>query len=107
MDFTLDTLAEGRAFLTLNIVADYTRECLAIEVDRSLPGLRVARVLERRRATHGLPQSIVLDNAPEFAGRTPEAWAYAAGVMLGFIRPGEPIENAYVESVMGSFDTSA
>ena len=103
MDFTLDTLADGRAFRTLNIVDDYTRECLAIEVDRSLPGLRVTRVLERLRATHGLPQSIVLDNGPEFAGRTLEAWAYAAKVTLCFIRPGKPIENAYVESFNGKF----
>jgi putative transposase len=103
MDFTLDTLADGRTFRTLNIVDDYTRECLAIEVDRSLPGLRVTRVLERLRATHGLPQSIVLDNGPEFAGRTLEAWAYAAKVTLCFIRPGKPIENAYVESFNGKF----
>jgi len=103
MDFTLDTLADGRAFRTLNIVDDYTRECLAIEVDRSLPGLRVTRVLERLRATIGLPQSIVLDNGPEFAGRTLEAWAYAAKVTLCFIRPGKPIENAYVESFNGKF----
>ena len=103
MDFTLDTLADGRAFRTLNIVDDYTRECVAIEVDRSLPGLRVTRVLERLRATHGLPQSIVLDNGPEFAGRTLEAWAYAAKVTLCFIRPGKPIENAYVESFNGKF----
>jgi len=103
MDFTLDTLADGRAFRTLNIVDDYTRECVAIEVDRSLPGLRVTRVLERLRAMHGLPQSIVLDNGPEFAGRTLEAWAYAAKVTLCFIRPGKPIENAYVESFNGKF----
>jgi putative transposase len=51
----------------------------------------------------GLPQSIVLDNGPEFAGRTLEAWAYAAGVTLCFIRPGKPIENAYVESFNGKF----
>jgi putative transposase len=103
MDFTLDTLADGRAFRTLNIVDDYTRECVAIEVDRSLPGLRVTRVLDRLRAAIGLPQSIVLDNGPEFAGRTLEAWAYAAGVTLCFIRPGKPIENAYVESFNGKF----
>ena len=103
MDFTLDTLADGRAFRTLNIVDDFTRECLAIEVDRSLPGLRVTRVLDRLHATHGLPQSIVLDNGPEFAGRTLEAWAYAAKVTLCFIRPGKPIENAYVESFNGKF----
>jgi putative transposase len=103
MDFTLDTLADGRAFRTLNIVDDYTRECVAIEVDRSLPGLRVTRVLERLRTTVGLPQSIVLDNGPELAGRTLEAWAYAHHLTLCFIRPGKPIENAYVESFNGKF----
>ena len=55
MDFTIDTLADRRGFRTLNIVDDFTRECLAIEVDRSLPGLRVARVLDRLQATIGLP----------------------------------------------------
>src|SRR6187431_2667767 len=103
MDFTLDTLADGRAFRTLNIVDDFTRECVAIEVDRSLPGLRVARVLDRLHAAVGLPQTIVVDNGPEFAGRTLDAWAYARGVSLRFIRPGKPIENAYVESFNGKF----
>jgi putative transposase len=103
MDFTVDTLADGRGFRTLNIVDDFTRECVAIEVDRSLPGLRVARVLDRLHATIGLPQAIVVDNGPEFAGRTLDAWAYARGVTLRFIRPGKPIENAYVESFNGKF----
>jgi putative transposase len=103
MDFTVDTLADGRGFRTLNIVDDFTRECVAIEVDRSLPGLRVTRVLDRLHATIGLPQAIVVDNGPEFAGRTLDAWAYAHGVTLRFIRPGKPIENAYVESFNGKF----
>jgi len=103
MDFTLDTLVDGRAFRTLNIVDDFTRECVAIEVDRSLPGLRVTRVLDRLHAAIGLPQPIVVDNGPEFAGRTLDAWAYARGVTLRFIRPGKPIENAYVESFNGKF----
>lgn len=103
MDFTVDTLADGRGFRTLNIVDDFTRECVAIEVDRSLPGLRVARVLDRLHATIGLPQSIVVDNGPEFAGRTLDAWAYARGVTLRFIRPGKPVENAYIESFNGKF----
>jgi putative transposase len=103
MDFTADTLADGRPFRTLNIVDDFTRECLAIEVDRSLPGLRVARVLDRLAAADGLPSTIVVDNGPEFAGRTLDAWAYARGVTLRFIRPGKPIENAYVESFNGKF----
>lgn len=103
MDFTVDTLADGRGFRTLNIVDDFTRECVAIEVDRSLPGLRVARVLDRLHAAIGLPACIVCDNGPEFAGRTLDAWAYAHGVALRFIRPGKPIENAYVESFNGKF----
>jgi len=103
MDFTLDTLADGRAFRTLNIVDDFTRECVAIEVDRSLPGLRVTRVLDRLHSAVGLPETIVVDNGPEFAGRTLDAWAYARGVTLRFIRPGKPIENAYVESFNGKF----
>ena len=103
MDFPVDTLADGRGFRTLNIVDDFTRECLAIEVDRSLPGLRVARVLDRLHATIGLPPSIVVDNGPEFAGRTLDAWAYARGVTLRFIRPGKPVENAYIESFNGKF----
>jgi len=103
MDFTTDTLADGRNFRTLNIVDDFTRECVAIEVDRSLPGLRVTRVLDRLRTIVGLPQTIVVDNGPEFAGRTLDAWAYTHGVTLRFIRPGKPIENAYVESFNGKF----
>ena len=103
IDFMLDTLADGRAFRVRNVVDDFTRECLAIEVDRSLPGARVVRVLDRLLETHGLPQRIVLDNGPEFAGRTLDAWAYARGVDLCFIRPGKPIENAYVESFNGKF----
>jgi putative transposase len=103
MDFMVDTLADGRAFRTLNIVDDFTRECVAIEVDRSLPGARVVRVLERLQATTGLPRTIVVDNGPEFAGRTLDVWAYAQGVQLRFIRPGKPIENAYVESFNGKF----
>ncbi len=103
MDVTLDTLADGRAFRTLNIVDDFTRECVAIEVDRSLPGLRVTRVLDRLHGTIGLPAAIVVDNGPEFAGRALDAWAYAHGVTLRIIRPGKPIENAYVESFNGKF----
>jgi putative transposase len=103
MDFMIDTLADGRGFRTLNVVDDFTRECLAIEVDRSLPGLRVVRVLERLRETTGLPTTLVMDNGPEFSGRTLDTWAYARGVQLRFIRPGKPIENASVESFNGKF----
>jgi putative transposase len=107
MDFTTDTLADGRGFRTLNIVDDRTRECLAIEVDRSLPGLRVARVLDGLHAAVGLPQSIVLDNGPECAGRMLDAWAYARGVTLCFIRPGKRSRTPTSRVSMASVGTSA
>jgi putative transposase len=103
MDFMADTLADGRGLRTLNIVDDFTRECVAIEVDRSLPGLRVVRVLDRLAATTGLPDTLVMDNGPEFSGRALDIWAYARGVQLRFIRPGKPIDNAFVESFNGKF----
>jgi putative transposase len=103
MDFVHDTLASGRKFRTLNIVDDLTREALAIEVDTSLGGHRVVRVLERLVAVRGLPLVIVSDNGPEFTGRALDGWAYKAGVKLHFIRPGKPTENAYAESFNGKF----
>jgi putative transposase len=103
MDFTLDTLATGRAFRTLNVVDDCTRECLAIEVDLSLGGERVARVLDAIIAERGRPEMIVCDNGPEFAGRVLDAWAHTRGVRLQFIRPGKPVENCFVESFNGKF----
>ncbi len=104
MDFMLDALASGRRFRTLNVIDNATRECLAIEVDFSLPGARVATVLERvfaeRRA---LPRHIVVDNGPEFTGRDLHTWARARGVELAFTRPGKPVDNCFIESFNGRF----
>ena len=69
MDFMRDTLADGRVFRTLNIVDDYTRECLTIEVDTSLPGAWVVRVLEQLAAAGRRPLHVVVDNGPEFASK--------------------------------------
>jgi len=102
MDVVPDGLAYGRRFRCLIVVDDYTRECLAIEVDTSLPGLRVKQVLERLKEMRGLPASITVDNGPEFAGKELDAWAYEAGATLSFIRPGESVENAYIESFINS-----
>jgi putative transposase len=74
MDFTLDTLTDGRAFGTLNTADDFTRECVAIELDRSVPGLLVTRVVERHRANVGLPQSIFLDNGPSVRATRSKTW---------------------------------
>ena len=96
-----DTLADGRVFRLFNVVDDCTRECLAIEVDTSLGGHRVVAVLERLAVTRGLPNTIVLDNGPEFSGRALDGWAHQRGVHLSFIRPGRPVENAFIESFNG------
>jgi len=103
MDFVSDTLSNGRVFRTLNIVDDFTRECVAIKVDHSLPGLRVVQVLEHLAANRGLPATIVMDNGPEFTGRVLDAWAYRRGVRLHFIEPGKPVQNAFIESFNGKF----
>jgi putative transposase len=103
MDFQHDMLATGQRFRTLNIVDDFSRQCPAIEVDTSLPGARVVRVLERLAETCGLPNAIVLDNGPEMRGLALDEWAYRNGVQLAFIDPGKPTQNAFVESFNGRF----
>jgi putative transposase len=103
MDFVTDSIITGRKFRALAIVDDYSRECPAIEVDTSLGGRRVVGVLERLAETRGLPEVITIDNGPEFASRILDEWAYRKGVKLNFIRPGKPIENAYIESFNGRF----
>ena len=103
MDFVADGLIGGRRLRCLTIVDDCTRECLAIEVDTSITGLRVQAVLERLADTRGLPMSITVDNGPEFDGQVLDKWAYRRAVQLSFIRPGKPNENAYIESFNGKF----
>lgn len=103
MDFVHDGLANGRRIRVLTMVDDCTRECLALEVDTALSGLRVTQVLQRLQETRGLPEAIVVDNGPEFAGRVLDAWAYRHGLRLQFIQPGKPTQNAYVESFNGKF----
>lgn len=101
MDFVHDAIAGHRRFRTLTIVDNFTKECLALEVDTSLPGARVARVLDRLVAERGKPKIITVDNGPEFSGQTLDEWAHHNSVTLQFIRPGKPTENAYVESFNG------
>ena len=75
----------------------------AIEVDTSITGQRVVRVLDRLSGTHGLPQALVLDNGPESTSKALEAWAQRSGVRLYFITPGKPTENGYIESFNSKF----
>ena len=87
MDFVSDCVSTGRVIRMLTIVDDCTRECPAIEVDTSLGGLRVRRVLDRIASERGLPEAIVVDNGPEFRGRALAAWSEQRGVRLEFIQP--------------------
>jgi len=103
MDFTSDALADGRALRTLNVVDTFTRECLAIEVDTSLPSLRVTRVLDRIIHERGRPEVIITDNGPEFASRTFDQWCYERKVRHHFIQPGKPMQNGTCESFNGRF----
>lgn len=103
MDFVRDTLGDGRVFRAFTLVDDCTRECPVIEVDFSLSGDRVARVLDRLAATRGVPAAIVCDNGPEFAGQALDTWAHTRGVKLDFIDPGKPTQNAFIESFNGTF----
>lgn len=103
MDFVSDQLADGRKIRTFNVVDDFTRECLAIEVDTSLGGWRVARVLDRLVEERGHPDRIVTDNGPELTGKVLDRWAYEHRVKLDFIEPGKPVQNCFVESFNGTF----
>jgi len=103
MDFIHDRLWEGRKFRSLSIVDTFTHECLALEVDTSLGGERVKRVLERLVSGRGLPEAITVDNGPEFISQVVDEWAYRRGVKLDFIRPGKPTDNPFVESFHDKF----
>jgi putative transposase len=103
MDFVGDSLADGRPFRCFTLVDDCSRESPTIVVDHSLPGERIVRELDAVAAERGYPEMIVMDNGPEFAGKALDAWAYRHGVKLHFIRPGKPVENAYIESFNGKF----
>ena len=101
MDFVSDCVSTGKEIRMWTVVDDCTRECPAIEVDTSLGGLRVRRVLDRIASERGLREAIVLDNGPEFRGRALAAWSGERGVRLEFIQPGKPVQNAYAESFNG------
>ena len=103
MDFVADSLFNGRRLRVLTVVDDFSKECPVLEVDHSLTGQRVSRVLERVALTRGLPDVITVDNGPEFISKVLDAWAFSNGVKLHFIQPGKPTQNAYIESFNGKF----
>lgn len=101
MDFVFDRTAEGRVLKCLTIVDDATHEAVAIEVERAISGLGVARVMDRLAASRGLPRIIRTDNGKEFCGKAMLEWAHRSRVTLRLIEPGKPNQNAYIESFNG------
>jgi len=103
MDFVHDQLATGQRIRTLSVIDNYTRECLALEVDTSLPSPRVIRVLDQIAEHRSLPQVIRTDNGPEFTSRRFLSWSMEKRVRATTIEPGKPVQNPYIESFNGRF----
>jgi putative transposase len=103
VDFMSDSFASGQHFRTLNLIDDFNREALAIEIDTSLPTKRFIRVLEQLKECRGLPKEIRMDNGPEFIAKALENWAEKYGIDLVFIQPGKPTQNALIERFNGSY----
>lgn len=97
MDFMHDQLADGRSIRLFNVIDDYNREGLTIEVDFSLPAERVVRALDQVIEWRGKPDAIRCDNGPEYISAVTTAWAARRGIRIDFIQPGQPQQNAFVE----------
>jgi len=96
-DFMSDALYQGPRFRTFNVIDDFNREALAIEIDTSLRASRLLRVFERLGAARGYPAVLRVDNGPEFTSGEFVAWAAAQGIQLRYIQPGRPNQNAFIE----------
>ena len=101
MDFLRDVLADGRPYRIWTLVDDATREAPLLLVDRSLPAARVVEALDTLLLVRGRPAAIVCDHGPEFVSLALDQWASDHGIRLDFIRPGRPVENAFIESFNG------
>ena len=97
MDFMHDQLVYGRSYRLFNVIDDYNREGLAIEVDFSLPASRVVRALDQIIEWRGKPRQLRCDNGPEYISATLASWADKHDIELQFIQPGKPQQNAYIE----------
>ena len=102
-DFASDTLANGRRIRVLTVIYEATRENLALEVDTSITGSRVAAVLNRIAFFRGFPKEILTDSWPEFTSTAMSTWPYEKNIHHIFIDPGKPVQNAYIESFNGKF----
>jgi len=103
LDFMSDALTDGRRFRTLNVVEDWNREVLGIEVDFSLPAARVVALLTILVGRHGVPAQIRVDNGPELISQVLQTWCQGQQIDRHWIQPASPTQNAYIERFNGSF----
>lgn len=103
MDFVHDILDNGRRIRILTVIDQFSRECPMIRAAHVMNGRLVVRLLDEIAKHRNLPKSITVDNGSEFYSKAMDSWAYRNGVVLDFIRPGKPVENAFIESFNGSF----
>ena len=101
MDFVHDQLVTGRAFRVLTVIDRWSRESVLLEADVALTGQSVVEALDAVSAHRPLPKAITVDHGTEFTSKALDEWAYRRGVQLDFIRPGKPVENAFIESFNG------
>ena len=102
-DFMSDALYNGVRFRTFNVLDDFNREALAIEIDTSLPSQRLVRVFEQLKSERGLPDVLRTDNGPEFLGEIFVSWCEANGILIDYIEPGKPNQNAFIERFNKSY----
>jgi len=102
-DFMSDQLCCGRRFRTFNVIDDFNRQVLTVEVDTSLSTGRVVRSLEQLKEYRGLPKRIRVDNGPEFRSGRFTQWAQSNGVEVAYIQPGKPTQNAFIERLNGTY----
>ena len=97
IDFMSDALIDGKKFRTFNVIDDYNREGLLIEAGFSLPAIRVTRLLDQLAVNRGYPETIRMDNGPEFASGVFRNWAKQHNVLIHYIQPGKPAQNGFIE----------
>jgi putative transposase len=103
IDFMSDSLHDTRKFRTFNVIDDFNREALAIEIDTCLPALRVIRILNQLVEQRNKPEQIRCDNGPEFISKTFIEWCNQQHIEICYIQPGKPMQNAYIERFNGTY----